>query len=141
MLLRLHPDTEHRFGEHQPKCLIFTKHLLSQRVLVPGQHSAPLVCLGWQWQPSGPAPLVLTNERWELEKIWVNALTSASRWKAVVHFLPTQCWVSSRPFPPTELITPRTACKCFEIVNDMFLNNCERFHGYVFKIFHRWSGG
>jgi len=107
----------------------------------PQQRSAPLVWLGWQGQPGGPAQPALANERGEVEKIQVNALASASRWNAVVHFLPTRCWVSSRPFAPAKLITLCTACKCFEIVNDMFLNNCEHFRGYIRKIFHRWFGG
>lgn len=56
-------------------------------------------------------------------------------------FLPTQFCVSSRPCSPAKLITLCTACKWFEIVNDMFLNNHECFHEYIFKIFHRWFGG
>lgn len=46
-----------------------------------------------------------------------------------------------QPCHPAKLVTLCTACKCFETVNDMFLNNCEHFNAYFFKIFQRWFGG
>lgn len=46
-----------------------------------------------------------------------------------------------QPCHPAKLVTLCTACKCFETVNDMFLNNCEHFNAYFLKIFHRWFGG
>lgn len=136
----LHLHTEHKLSVDQAKCLTFVKHPESQHMLFPRQHSLLVVWLGWQGQPGGPTQSALMSERWQVEKILVNAPTSTSRWRAVECFPAHTVLCVIQTLLSCQVNHLCTACKWFEIVNDMFLNNCECFHGYIFKIFHRWFG-